>query len=160
MPNVRRIWHFKPQSAQHQGMQNPNIANFFAILLQCNSKGRIALQHNSKTYNIFLFTFSDSLSLTLCSCLFLISFLSPLQCLSLITSLSYGGLFWRGSWVRHGGETGEVKSAWYGGNFWVFLGTFYGFMGMRWRGMVVCGGVFMGFRRGLQRQDQFVARFV
>ena len=64
MPNVRRIWHFMPQSAQHQGMQNPNIANFFAILLQCNSKGRIALQHNSKTYNIFLLTFSDSFSLS------------------------------------------------------------------------------------------------
>ena len=51
--------------------------------------------------------------------------------------------------VRCGGETGEVRSAWYGGDFWVFLGTFSGFMGMRRRGMVVCSGMFMGFWRGL-----------
>ena len=43
MPNVRQIWHFKPQTALHQEMLNPTIANFFAILLQCNSKVRIAL---------------------------------------------------------------------------------------------------------------------
>ena len=29
---------------------------------------------------------------------------------------------------------------------------FSGFMGMQRRGMVVCGGVFMGFRCGLQRR--------
>ena len=34
MPNLREIWHFKPQNALHQGMLNPSIANFFAILLQ------------------------------------------------------------------------------------------------------------------------------
>ena len=62
--------------------------------------------------------------------------------------------------VPHGGEIGEVKSAWYGGDFWVFLGTFSRFMGMRWCGMVVCGGVFMGFRNGLQQGDQFVVGFV
>ena len=43
MPNVRRIWHFKPLNAQHQGLQNLSIANFFAILLQCNFKDKIAL---------------------------------------------------------------------------------------------------------------------
>ena len=165
IPKVRRILHFKSQRAQYQGIQNSTITNFFTILLlQCNSKGRIVLQHNSKTYNIFLFTFSDSLSLSLslslCTCLFLISFLSPQQRLSLITSLSHGGLFWCGSWVRCGGETGEVRSAWYGGNFQVFLGTFFGFMGMLHCGMVVCGDVFVGFRRGLQRRDRFVAGFV
>ena len=32
MPNIKRIWHFKPQNALHQGMLNPTIANFFAIL--------------------------------------------------------------------------------------------------------------------------------
>ena len=42
----------------------------------------------------------------------------------------------------------------------MFLGTFSGFMGMRWHGMVVCGGVLMGFRCGLQRRDRFVVGFV
>ena len=41
MPNVRKIWHLQAQSAQHQRIVNPGIANFFAILLQYNSKGRI-----------------------------------------------------------------------------------------------------------------------
>ena len=62
--------------------------------------------------------------------------------------------------VRHGGEIGEVRSAWYGGDFWVFLGTFFGFMGMLHCGMVVCGDVFMGCQHGLQQEDQFVAGFV
>uniref|UniRef100_A0A7N2MAB8 Aminotransferase-like plant mobile domain-containing protein n=1 Tax=Quercus lobata TaxID=97700 RepID=A0A7N2MAB8_QUELO len=31
--------------------------------------------------------------------------------LSLITSLSHGGLFWRGSWVLRGGEAGKSRSA-------------------------------------------------
>ena len=42
-------------------------------------------------------------------------------------------------------------------DFWAFLGTFSGFMGLRWCGMVVCDDVFMGFRRGLQQQDRFVS---
>ena len=41
MPNVRRIWHLQAQSALHQRIVNLGIANFFAILLQYNSKGRI-----------------------------------------------------------------------------------------------------------------------
>ena len=71
--------------------------------------------------------------------------LSTTAYLSHHISLSHGGLFWRGLWVWRGGETREVRSAWYGGDFWVFLGMFSGFMGMRRCGMVVCGGVFMGF---------------
>ena len=43
MPNVREIWYFKLQNTLHQGMLNPSITNFFAILLQCNSTFRIAL---------------------------------------------------------------------------------------------------------------------
>ena len=62
--------------------------------------------------------------------------------------------------VWRGGETGEVRSAWYGGDFWVFLGTFSRFMGMWWCGMVVCSGVFMGFWHGLQQGDRFVVGFV
>ena len=54
MPNVRRIWHFKPQSTQHLELQNPSIANFFAILLQCNSKGKIALQQYCKYIYIYI----------------------------------------------------------------------------------------------------------
>ena len=34
--------------------------------------------------------------------------LSPQRLLSLITSLSHGGYFWRGSWVWRGGETGKL----------------------------------------------------
>ena len=33
MPNIREIWYFNLQNALHQGMLNPSIANFFAILL-------------------------------------------------------------------------------------------------------------------------------
>ena len=43
MPNRREIWNLKPQNHLHWGMLNNSITNFFAILLQCNSKHRIAL---------------------------------------------------------------------------------------------------------------------
>ena len=43
MSNLNTIWHFKPQNALHQKMVNTTIANFFAILLQYNSKVRIVL---------------------------------------------------------------------------------------------------------------------
>ena len=43
MSNLREIWNFKPQNHLYWGMLNSSIANFFAILLQCNSKHRIAL---------------------------------------------------------------------------------------------------------------------
>ena len=71
MPNVRRIWHFKPQSTQHLELQNPSIANFFAILLQCNSKGRIALQQYCKKKKIYIYIY-------ILSC-FSLEFLSPLS---------------------------------------------------------------------------------
>ena len=38
MSNVRDIWHFKPQNILHQEMSLLSIVNFFAIVLQCNSK--------------------------------------------------------------------------------------------------------------------------
>ena len=88
MPNVRRIWHFKPQSTQHLELQNPSIANFFAILLQCNSKCRIALQQYCKYIYIYIYIqllfpgiSLSSLSLFMFSSLFSFSFshlLSPL----------------------------------------------------------------------------------
>ena len=40
---LREIWHFKPKRLLHQGFVNGSIANFFAILLQYNSKHRIVL---------------------------------------------------------------------------------------------------------------------
>ena len=43
MPYLREIWHFKPKRLLHQGIVNDSIANFFAILLQYNSKHRIVL---------------------------------------------------------------------------------------------------------------------
>ena len=42
MTYLRKIWHFKPKKLLHQGIVNSSIANFFAILLQYNSKQRIA----------------------------------------------------------------------------------------------------------------------
>ena len=69
MSNVRRIWHFKPQNALHQGMLNPTIASFFAILLQCYSKIRITLQQYSKKKKLslkkkkFIQPFSPEISL-------------------------------------------------------------------------------------------------
>ena len=146
-------------------MLNSSIANFFIIF--------------SKTYNIFLYTFSDSLSLSLSPSLSLYALvcfsshsslhngISLSSHLSLTTSsnpvlqlwktplkteikeirivhrrgspLAWSFLSWVfGGWivaksllvVWRGGETGEVRSAWYGGDFWVrFLGSW------------VCGGV-------------------
>ena len=73
---------------------------------------------------IFVYSpFSDSLSLS-------VSLLIPL---STTMSLSHGGLFWRGLWVRCGGETGEVEI---GVVWWRFLG----FLGLDRRGMI--GNVF------------------
>ena len=43
MPYLRKFWHFKPKKLLHQGIVNGSIANFFAILLQYNSKHRIVL---------------------------------------------------------------------------------------------------------------------
>ena len=43
MPYLRKIWHFKPKKLLYQGIVNGSIANFFAILLQYNSKHRIVL---------------------------------------------------------------------------------------------------------------------
>ena len=63
MPNLRTIWHFKPQNALHQRMVNPTIANFFAILLQYNSKAKIVLQQYSKKNNILFTFFSRNFSL-------------------------------------------------------------------------------------------------
>ena len=54
--------------------------------------------------------------------------------------------------VPHGGEIGEVKSAWYGGDFWVFLGTFSRFMGMLWH--------VHGFPLWFATTRSVVARFV
>ena len=66
MPNLREIQNFKPQNHLHQRMLNSSIANFFAILLQCNSKHRIALQclelHCSKHCKKKKKNLSDSLS--------------------------------------------------------------------------------------------------
>ena len=59
MSNVRRIWHFDPHSALHQGMLNPSIANFFAILLQCNSTFSLL---SLIFFVLFLLSFSSSLS--------------------------------------------------------------------------------------------------
>ena len=74
--------------------------------------------------------------LTLSLTLFLFSFLSPQRRLSLITSLSHGGLFWRGSWVWHGGETREVEICMV---WWQFLG----FLGLDQHGII--SGVFKLF---------------
>ena len=62
MPNVRKIWHLQAQSALHQRIVNPSIANFFAILLQYNSKGRIhcsSIVKKKKIY-IYIYIFYDA----------------------------------------------------------------------------------------------------
>ena len=59
MPNVRDIWHFKPQNILHQEMRLLSIANFFAIVLQCNSIFRITLQHNSKKKKLIFYCDGD-----------------------------------------------------------------------------------------------------
>ena len=57
MPNVRRIWHFKSQSTQHLELQNPSIANFFAILLQCNNAILKVELHYSSIVNIYIYIY-------------------------------------------------------------------------------------------------------
>ena len=85
MPNLREIWHFKPQKLLHQGIVNSSIANFFAILLQYNSKHRIVLftelQKNIyiilllfhtkflSSLSFFLFSSHSSFSFSICSLL-------------------------------------------------------------------------------------------
>ena len=74
-------------------------------------------------------------------CLFSVSHLLSLSTtvslsLSLITSLSHGGLFWPGSWVWRGGETGEVEII-------VVWWRFLGFLGLDW--CVMIGGMFKLF---------------
>ena len=73
MPNVRRIWHFKPQSTQHLELQNPSIANFFAILLQCNNAILKVKLHYSSIVNIYIYIY-----IYILSC-FSLEFLSPLS---------------------------------------------------------------------------------
>ena len=43
MSNLKEILIFKSQNYLYWGMSKSNIVNFFAILLQCNSKDRYAL---------------------------------------------------------------------------------------------------------------------
>ena len=57
MPYLRGIWHFKTKNLLHQWMLNSSIANFFAILLQYNSKHRIVLFTNCKKNNNILFSY-------------------------------------------------------------------------------------------------------
>ena len=57
MPNLREIWNFKPQNYLHWGMLNNSIANFFAILLQCNSKHRERREMGEKRYNFEIYYF-------------------------------------------------------------------------------------------------------
>ena len=73
---------------------------------------------------------SNSLSLTLFSPLYFSSPFSLHNGLSLITSLSHNGLFQCGSWVWHGGETGEVEI---GVLWWQFLGIFCDEIGVVWQ---------------------------
>ena len=92
----------------------------YSVILNVELHCSIILKQN----NIFLFTY-----LTLSLSLSLISFLSPQRPLSLITSLSHSGLFYRGSWVRSGGETREVEIS-------VVWWQFLGFLGPNQRGMI------------------------
>ena len=70
MPYVRFIQYFFLKNLPHPKCYIPSIAKKFAILLQCNSKGRIALQQYCKIY-IYYSTFPkislSSLSLFLFS---------------------------------------------------------------------------------------------
>ena len=43
MSYLRPFWYFMAQKRVHQKIANPTIANFFAIMLQYNSKVRIVL---------------------------------------------------------------------------------------------------------------------
>ena len=83
MPYRRKIWHFKPKRLLHQGIVNGNIANFFAILLQYNSKHRIVLFTvlQKKIYILLLLFHSTSLSF------FLFSSLSSFSVLHLLSPL-------------------------------------------------------------------------
>ena len=87
MPNVRRIWHFKPQSTQHLELQNPSIANFFAILLQCNNAILKVELHYSSIVNIYIYIYI----FFFLSC-FSLEFLSPFSHY-LCSLLSFPSLF-------------------------------------------------------------------
>ena len=62
MPNLREIWNFNPQNHIHWGILNNSIANFFAILLQCN----FMLWYQSHSFlagdSVVVFSVSPSMS--------------------------------------------------------------------------------------------------
>ena len=87
MPYLRKFWHFKPKKLLHKGIVNGSIANFFAILLQYNSKHRIVLFIVlQKKKNILLLLFPPKFlshpSHFFCSLLFLPSMFSICSLLS------------------------------------------------------------------------------
>ena len=76
MPYVRFIQYFFLQNLPHPECYIPSIAKKFAILLQCNSKGRIALQQYCKKYIYFILLspkFLSALSHYFCSLFLLLS---------------------------------------------------------------------------------------
>ena len=119
---LREIWHFKPKRLLHQGIVNGSIANFFAILLQYNSKHRIVLFTVLQKKKLY-FTPPISLEISLSSLsFFLFSSLSSFSVLHLLSPL----------WsfiaeISHPSHTASLSSliAWplshcTGAGFWIF----------------------------------------
>ena len=92
MPYLREIWHFKPKKLLHQRIVNSSIANFFAILLQYNSKHRITLfiVLQKKKY-IYIYIFYSSYfpqNFSLIPFIFSVLFSLFLLCFSICSLLS------------------------------------------------------------------------
>ena len=123
MPYLRSFQHFRAQKHVHQEMVKPTIANFFAIVLQYNSKVRIVLQQYSKKYTYILlhrpflsplnslFNFFLSL-LSLLSSLFFIQTQTPsFFSLPSLLGLMFGSLVMVHGWVV-GPVFGSSVTAW------------------------------------------------
>ena len=89
MPYLRKIQHFKSKKLLHQGIVNGSIANFFAILLQYNSKHRIVLFTVLQKKNIYIFYSSYfTRNFSLIPLIFSILFSLFLLCFSICSLLS------------------------------------------------------------------------
>ena len=87
MPYLRKFWHFKPKKLLHQGIVNGSIANFFAILLQYNSKHRIVLFIVLQKKKIFYSSYFPR-NFSLMPLIFSILFSLFLLCFSICSLLS------------------------------------------------------------------------
>ena len=93
MPYLRKIWYFKSKKFLYQGIIKGSIANFFALLLQYNSKHRIVLFIVLQKIYIYIYIFYSSYfsrNFSLIPFIFYVLFSLFLLCFFIYSLLSEG----------------------------------------------------------------------